>query len=120
MSKVIKKQQLRWKMEEFKSPLNKLRSANFGIVEDDANKFPVCLLACSTSDIQSDALLIKQRRYASMIAATPELLVALQKTNDIIGKLTDANLKKHYAKLCIQYDENLKAVEKALGIKTEL
>ena len=80
----IKKQKLRWKVIEHKSPLNKLHNANFQVKEDDTNAFPVCSLICSTSDTQSDALLIKQRRYAHLIAVAPELLEALISSTNLL------------------------------------
>lgn len=111
----MKKKELKWAMEEYPYPLNKVRQANFGIVEDDSCRFPVCQLPCSTSDKQSDALLIKQKRYALLIAAAPDLLKAVQDSVEIMGNLTDSNFKKHYSKIAIQFDENLKVLKKALG-----
>lgn len=52
---------------------------------------------------------------ARLIAAAPELLKAMQDTAEILGKLTDANMKKYYSKVAIQYNKNLEVIKNALG-----
>ena len=66
----------KWKVESFNTPLNKIMQANFRVVEDDKNSFPICNLPCSTSKKQSETLIEKQNEYATLIAAAPDLLAA--------------------------------------------
>ena len=52
-----------------------------------------------------------------LIAAAPELLEALQKTNDLLKDLDNTHTgDSRYADFAIQYSENRKLIEKALGI----
>mgnify|MGYP003701639973 CR=1 FL=1 len=102
----IKNKKLRWKVEENPYPINKMKASNFSIVEDDPNKWPVCGLPCSTSDEQSAALIIKQRRYANLIASAPELKESLDWEMDIIGRISEKQLgKRKYAECAVKFGE---------------
>lgn len=52
---------------------------------------------------------------ARLICGSKRLLQALMDTNEIIGKLTDANLKDHHAKLLVRFDGNQKLINEILG-----
>lgn len=66
------------RVEQFNHPLNKMMNANYRIVEDDSTQFPVCNFGLSSLEQQPKALLVKQEKYAKLLAAAPDLLKACQ------------------------------------------
>ena len=61
------------RVEQFNHPLNKMMNANYRIVEDDSTQFPVCNFGLSSLEQQPKALLVKQEKYAKLLAAAPDL-----------------------------------------------
>jgi hypothetical protein len=66
------------KIESIHSDFKKIYGANFRIVENKGVQFPVCTFNCSLSSVQTKKLLDKQRRYARLLTASPELFLALK------------------------------------------
>ena len=71
----MKYKTIKFKMEEFDYPLNEAMRSNFRIIEADSSESMVCNFPCALG-VQSNALLNRQRKYATLLAAAPELLAA--------------------------------------------
>lgn len=63
----------RWMVEKLSHPLNEIHKANFKIVEDGVNKFPICSFPIALGDTQPPKLLAKQESIALFMLSAPHM-----------------------------------------------